>query len=75
MSNGNTHAAIAAGQFVYVRGHASLAEGLYTASAAIPANAALSMSNLAAASGGGLNALNNSLQGTDVSSYFTASTV
>ena len=75
VANGNTHAAIAAGQYVYVRGHADLAEGLYTAAEAIAQNGALSTANLSAVSGGGLNALNNSLQGTDVSSYFTASTV
>ena len=57
IANGNTHAAIASGQFVYVRNHSTLAEGLYKATAAIGTNAALSTSNLAADSSGGLNDL------------------
>lgn len=61
LADGNTHAAIASGQFVYVRGHATLEDGLYSATAAIPANGALSTSNLAAVPGGGLNALGTSL--------------
>ena len=55
--NGNTHAAIAEGQYAYVRNHSSLAEGLYQAASAIAANATLSSSNLVAVSGGGLNSL------------------
>lgn len=58
VANGNTHAAINAGQYVYVRGHATLAEGMYKATSAISANAALSSGNLTAETGGGLNALN-----------------
>lgn len=61
VSNGNTHAAIAAGQYVYIKGHETLAEGLYTANSAISANATLSNSNVTAVSGGGLNALNSNL--------------
>ena len=61
VANGNTHAAIAAGQFVYVKGHGTLAEGLYTANAAIGANATLSSSNLTADASGGLNALNGNI--------------
>jgi hypothetical protein len=61
VANGNTHAAIAAGQFVYVRGHATLSEGLYTASTNIASGATLSTSNLTAVPGGGLNALNNAI--------------
>ena len=57
MANGNTHAAIAAGQAVFVRNHSSLSEGLYWASAAIGTNATLSTSNLTADANGGLNAL------------------
>lgn len=57
IANGNIHAAIASGQYVYVRGHSTLAEGLYTAKAAIAVNDTLSLSNLAAVSNGGLNAL------------------
>ncbi len=55
--NGNTHVAIAAGRYVYVRNHSSLAEGLYVATSLIQANGSLSTSNLAAVSGGALNAL------------------
>lgn len=55
VANGNTHGAITSGQYVYVRGHATLAEGLYTAMSAIAANDTLSASNLSAVSGGGLN--------------------
>ena len=57
VSNGDTHAAIASGQFVYVKNHSSLAEGLYKATEAISTNAKLSTSNLIADSAGGLNAL------------------
>ena len=61
VSNGNTHAAIAAGQYVYIKGHGTLAEGLYTANSAISANATLSNSNVTAVPGGGLNALNSKI--------------
>lgn len=56
VANNNTHVAITAGQFVYVHGHGSLAEGLYTAKSNIAANATLSTSNLQADGSGGLNA-------------------
>ena len=56
--NGNTHGAITSGQYVYVRAHDTLQEGLYTANSNIAANATLSSSNLTANSSGGLNALN-----------------
>jgi hypothetical protein len=59
IANGNTHAAIAAGEFVFVRNHGSLATGLYKATTAIAANGALSSSNLAADSKGGLNSLSD----------------
>ena len=61
VANGNTHAAITAGQYVYVHGHGSLAEGLYTAKSNISANATLSTSNLQADGSGGLNALNSKI--------------
>lgn len=57
VATGNTHAAITAGQFVYVKEHNTLPEGLYTASSNIAANATLSTTNLTADSKGGLNAL------------------
>ena len=58
---GDTHAAITSGQFVYVKEHNTLPEGLYTASANIAANGALSTSNLTADSNGGLNALSDQI--------------
>lgn len=58
---GDTHGAITAGQFVYVKNHSTLQEGLYTASANIAANATLSGSNLTADSKGGLNALSEQM--------------
>lgn len=61
VANGNTHVAISAGQFVYVRNHTTLTEGLYVASSNIAANATLSTSNLTADSAGGLNALNGKI--------------
>lgn len=57
VADGDTHAAIESGQFVYVKNHSSLAEGLYRASSAIGTNAALSTSNLTADSSGGMNDL------------------
>ena len=57
VSNNNTHPAISSGQFVYVRGHGTLSEGLYVATSNIAANAALSSANLTADGSGGLNAL------------------
>ena len=51
ISEGDTHNAINAGEFVYVRGHSTLAEGLYKADSNIAANGALSSSNLTAAPG------------------------
>jgi hypothetical protein len=49
VANGNTHAAISEGQYVYIRGHNSLAEGLYRATANIAANGTLSGSNVTSA--------------------------
>lgn len=57
LANGNTHAAIASGQYVYVRGHLTISEGLYVARSAIATNGALSASNLAAVPEGGLNSV------------------
>ena len=57
IANGDTHAAITSGQYVYVQNHSTLTEGLYAASSAIAANEALSASNLTAVGSGGLNAL------------------
>lgn len=61
IANGNVHAAISAGQFVYVRNHGSLAEGLYTADSNISTNGTLSSNNLTADTSGGLNALKSNI--------------
>lgn len=61
IATGNVHPAIANGQFVYVKGHSRLAEGLYRATASIGTNATLSTSNLTADGSGGLNALKSDL--------------
>ena len=78
VANGNTHAAITSGQFVYVKNHSTLADGLYKATAAIATNGTLSTSNLTADSSGGLNdlkgqvdSLNSKLMPSDVSYSFT----
>lgn len=60
-ASGDTHDAISSGQFVYVRDHSSLAEGLYKSTAAIAANGALSTSNLTADESGGLNDLQSQI--------------
>jgi len=73
VANGNTHAAIASGQFVYVRNHSSLAEGLYKATAAIATNGTLSTSNLTADASGGMNALKADID--TLNSKFTTQTV
>lgn len=73
VANGNTHAAIASGQFVYVKNHGSLATGLYKARAAIGANVTLSTSNLAADSAGGLNDLKGQVD--SLNSKFTNVTI
>jgi hypothetical protein len=49
---GNTHDSIAQGQYVYIREHGTLTEGLYKATAAIATNGTLSVSNVSAVSGG-----------------------
>lgn len=58
---GNNHAAITAGQFVYVKSHETLDTGLYVASSNIAENGTLSSSNLTADTAGGLNALNSNV--------------
>ena len=61
LSNNNTHQAISTGQYVYVRGHSTLAEGLYIANTGIGTNVTLTSSNLTAVSGGGLNAVTSAV--------------
>ena len=75
VANGNTHPAIASGQFVYVKNHESLTEGLYTANSAIGTNASLTTSNLTADGSGGLNALKakiGNVGNTDLQSQVTS---
>lgn len=76
VSVGDVHGAITAGQYVYVKQHSTLDDGLYVASSNISANGALSSSNLTADTAGGLNALNGNLEKCafntiDISSYTT----
>ena len=60
VANGDSHVAITAGQFVYVRNNThNLAEGLYVASANVSATASITSSNMTADAIGGLNALND----------------
>ena len=54
-----TGAALHIGQFVYVKGHATIAEGLRTVTAGIAANGSITTNNTDACSDGGLNALNS----------------
>ena len=61
LANGNTHAAITSGQFVYVKNHQTLPEGLYQATTNIAANGTLSTSNLTADPKGGLNTLSEQI--------------
>lgn len=59
VADGDTHIAISSGEYVYVKNHGTLDEGLYKASSAIAANASLSLSNLTAVSKGLANVISN----------------
>ena len=61
VSNNNTHVAITSGQYVYVKNHAMLSEGLYRATQAIATNGTLTLSNVTPESAGGLNSLNEQI--------------
>lgn len=62
VSTGNVHGAITSGQYVYIKNHDTLDDGLYVATTNISANGTLSSSNVTADSaGGGLNALNGNI--------------
>ena len=62
LANGNVHSAVTRDQYVYVRNHGTLAEGLYTATTNISTNATLSTSNLTAVpSNGALNILQDDI--------------
>ena len=61
---GNTNTTggtLVVGQFVYVKGHSTIAEGLRKVTASISANASITTSNTDACSEGGLNALNSNI--------------
>ena len=51
VSDGDTHGAIKSGDYVYVKNHSTLTEGLYRATADISENGTVSSSNLTSASG------------------------
>ena len=62
IANGNTHVALNSGDYVYIRNHTSMSEGLYKATEAIAQNGTLSSSNTAAITrgiGGQVTVLNN----------------
>ena len=64
IANGDTHPAITAGQYVYVKNNThSVAEGLHVATANISANGQITTSNVSADASGGLNALNAKITG------------
>lgn len=54
-----TGAALSIGQFVYVKGHATIAEGLRTVTAGIASDGSITTNNTDACPEGGLNALNS----------------
>lgn len=59
VADGDTHIALTTGQYIYVKNHNTLAEGLYTANSSIGQNVALTTSNVTTVgSKGGLNKLN-----------------
>ena len=71
VANGDTHAAIASGQYVYVKNHSSLTEGLYKTTAAVDANGSLvnkveSASNVLSQQSQQIGDLNSALSGGDV---------
>ena len=64
ISNGDTHVAVVAGEYLYVRNHSSLSEGLYIATASIAQNGTLTSSNVTAITrglGGQVTTLNNNI--------------
>ena len=73
---GNTHVAISQEQYVYVREHGTLSEGLYKALSNIASNATLSTSNLSAVSGGlgaEVSSLNSKIETIeDISTYISS---
>ena len=74
-SNNNTHIAITKGEYVYVKNHDSLSEGLYIANSNISANDTLTSSNLTALPKGGFNLLSLPIQKEYLSKELPAATV
>ena len=77
---GNTNTTggtLAVGQFVYVKGHSTITEGLRKVTASISANGNITTSNTSSCSEGGLNELNSNIanieSSTNLSSEVTAS--
>lgn len=80
---GNTNttgSTLAVGQFIYVKGHSTIAEGLRKVTASISANGNITTSNTSECTEGGLNAINGQIaninkiedkQITRIGSYFT----
>ena len=56
IADGNTHATITAGQYVYIKNHTALTEGLYKALASTPANDPIAASSVVAVPNGLANA-------------------
>ena len=69
VANGDTHPQIASGQFVIVRNHSTLPDGVYKATAAIQTDGTLSTNNLQADGAGGLNNLQSQVN--SLNSNFT----
>ena len=66
---GNTNTTggtLAVGQFVYVKGHSTIPEGLRKVTSSISANGSITTSNTDACSEGGLNALNGKIATVEV---------
>ena len=57
VSNNNSHSAIQAGEFVYIKRTTGITEGLYRAINAIPANGAIASTDVQLVQNGGLNSL------------------
>jgi hypothetical protein len=74
--NGNTTSTtIAAGQYVYIKGSTILTEGLYTANSAVPSGTTVSSTYFAPVSGGGLNAIQQSMANLVVTDFFESDTI
>ena len=74
---GNTNTTggtLAVGQFVYVKGHSTIPEGLRKVTSSISANGSITTSNTDACSEGGLNALNSKFAPQDFVSLVTQDT-